>query len=298
MFSNTEELRYPRLYRRVQAVLIDGIVIFVAFFGAAMIIVPLEIHGGWKFGGVAILVFILDPGLVCVTGATIGHHLRGLRVQDFKHGTNLNIFRATVRFFVKALLGLPSLVFILVTKRHQAIHDLIANSVVVIKNPSKTPEHDALSERVIYEEEYLYPSEGFRILAIILYNIAAFICFAILTAILLSENCLSYESCSSMEMLYESLLGTGWFVAVLAIIILGWKCRLWGCKRKKRSRADEFMLKSVQKALSGRGYYDDPIDGRMGEKLRDALLTFQGNEGLRPTGEVDPPTMSRLGLPS
>ncbi len=62
--------------------------------------------------------------------------------------------------------------------------------------------------------------------------------------------------------------------------------------------ADEFMLKSVQKALGDRGFYKGPIDGRMGRKLRNALLMFQGNAGLRTTGEVDPPTLSALGLPS
>ena len=62
--------------------------------------------------------------------------------------------------------------------------------------------------------------------------------------------------------------------------------------------ADEFMLKSVQKALGDRGYYKGPIDGRMGRDLRNALLMFQSHEGLRTTGEVDQATLSRLGLPS
>ncbi len=62
--------------------------------------------------------------------------------------------------------------------------------------------------------------------------------------------------------------------------------------------ADEFMLKSVQKALSDKGSYDGPIDGKMGRKLRNALTLFQSRQGLKTTGEVDPPTFSALGLPS
>ena len=62
--------------------------------------------------------------------------------------------------------------------------------------------------------------------------------------------------------------------------------------------ADEFMLKSVQKALIDRGFYKGSIDGRMGRDLRNALLLFQSHEGLSTTGEVDPATLSRLGLPS
>jgi uncharacterized RDD family membrane protein YckC len=119
----------------------------VTFFGAAMILASYDIHAGFKFSGVAILIIIMEPGLVSITGGTIGHHLRGLRIQRRWDGTNLNIFRATIRFLVKFLLGWLSFLFILQTKKHQAIHDLISGSVVVLKDPAKVPEWDALSER-------------------------------------------------------------------------------------------------------------------------------------------------------
>ena len=147
MLARQQELRYPRLYRRIQAAIIDSTIFLVILLGAGMILAPIEIHGGFKFGGVAILLFILEPGLVSITGGTIGHHLRGLRIQDHWYGTNLNIFRATIRFLVKFLLGWLSFVFILLTKKHQAIHDKISGSVVVLRDPAKVPEFEALSER-------------------------------------------------------------------------------------------------------------------------------------------------------
>jgi uncharacterized RDD family membrane protein YckC len=147
MLARQQELRYPRLYRRIQAAIIDSTIFLVILFGAGMILAPIEIHGGFKFGGVAILLFFMEPGLVSITGGTIGHHLRGLRIQRRWDGTNLNIFRATIRFLVKFLLGWLSFLFILQTKKHQAIHDLISGSVVVLKDPAKVPKFEALSER-------------------------------------------------------------------------------------------------------------------------------------------------------
>ena len=75
--AGQQELRYPRLYRRIQAAIIDGIIVMVTFFGAAMILASYDIHAGFKFSGVAILIIIIEPGLVSITGGTIGHHLRG-----------------------------------------------------------------------------------------------------------------------------------------------------------------------------------------------------------------------------
>ena len=145
--AGQQELRYPRLIRRIQAAIIDGAILSIAFFTAGMIIAPYEIHGGLKASFVALLLIIMEPGLVSITGGTIGHHLRGIRIQDYKHGTNLNIFRATIRFLVKILFGLLSFVFILATKRYQAFHDMISGSVVVLRDSAKVPEYEAVSER-------------------------------------------------------------------------------------------------------------------------------------------------------
>jgi hypothetical protein len=115
--------------------------------GALFTVAPYEIHGGFKASFIALLLIIMEPGLVSIKGGTIGHYLRGLRVQDYKHGTNLDIFRATIRFLVKILFGWLSFVFILVTKRYQAFHDLISGSVVVLRDSANVPEFEAILER-------------------------------------------------------------------------------------------------------------------------------------------------------
>ena len=158
--ARQQELRYPRLYRRIQAAIIDSNIYLATIIGAGLILAPYEIHGGFKFSGVVILLIIMDPGLVSITGGTIGHHLRRLRIQDHKHGTNLDIFRATIRFLVKILFGLLSFVFILATKRYQAFHDIISGSVVVLRDSTKVPEYEAVSERKWSAEKVAVFSES------------------------------------------------------------------------------------------------------------------------------------------
>lgn len=145
--DDQQELKYPRLYRRIQAFIIDWSIFIVMFFAAAMILADYEIHGGIKLIVFAIILIILEPGLVSITGGSIGHHLRGLRIQDQRHGKNINIYRAIIRWIVKNLLGLWSFFFILQTRKHQAIHDQISGSVVILRDPAKLPEFEALSER-------------------------------------------------------------------------------------------------------------------------------------------------------
>jgi uncharacterized RDD family membrane protein YckC len=95
----------------------------------------------------------LEPGLVSWTGGTIGHHLMGLRVRDALEDRNIGLIRATIRAASRTLLGWISIMFILVTSKHQAIHDYISRAVVVLRNPDVVPESERLVERA--------PPEGF-----------------------------------------------------------------------------------------------------------------------------------------
>ncbi len=52
----------------------------------------------------------------------------------------------------------------------------------------------------------------------------------------------------------------------------------------------------VQIRLARRGYYRGPIDGAFGPMSRRALVSFQRDAGLRPTGSIDRSTINALGL--
>jgi len=238
MMSDTGAVHYPRVVRRIEAVIIDWLVFVVAFFTVINLVAPLEVHGGVKAAAVVLVILVLEPGLVSMTGATIGHHLRGLRVLDARSGGNLNVIRATVRFIVKSLLGFVSLIFVLVTKRHQAIHDLASGSVVIIKNPADFHTHERLLERVVEEEGYIYPSRPRRVLVILLYSVALVLIAGLLSALAFSEQCLFYDVCNASDRLYETSIELGWLAAFTVFVVQGWRGRLWGARRLKRDRQD------------------------------------------------------------
>jgi uncharacterized RDD family membrane protein YckC len=71
----------------------------------------------------------------------------GLRVRDAGVDERIGFIRATMRGLARSLLGLFSLLFMFVTRRHQAIHDYFSRSTVVIEHPEDLPAREKFQER-------------------------------------------------------------------------------------------------------------------------------------------------------
>jgi hypothetical protein len=56
------------------------------------------------------------------------------------------------------------------------------------------------------------------------------------------------------------------------------------------------VVVNVQTQLAREGYYTGPVDGVLGPMTRQAIASFQANNGLAITSTVDEPTLSTLGL--
>jgi hypothetical protein len=54
------------------------------------------------------------------------------------------------------------------------------------------------------------------------------------------------------------------------------------------------LTKQVQRALAKQGYPPGPIDGLWGDRTKDALMNFQRDQGLYPSGLVDPKLLNLL----
>ena len=54
-------------------------------------------------------------------------------------------------------------------------------------------------------------------------------------------------------------------------------------------------VKEIQKALSNAGYDPGPVDGKMGQKTKDAIVAFQKESGLKADGRVGSKTWNELG---
>ena len=142
------KIYFPRLLRRIQAMLIDAGIWMVLIYGMIVLVPYSGIESGRvKLALMFIPFFIYEPLLVTFAGGTIGHHLRGLKVRRSGKEINLNIILSSVRFLIKYYFGIFSLLLILVTKKHQALHDLITNSIVIHKSIDNLPDYEIKHER-------------------------------------------------------------------------------------------------------------------------------------------------------
>ena len=63
-----------------------------------------------------------------------------------------------------------------------------------------------------------------------------------------------------------------------------------------RTIGDSAFVRSVQQALSDRGYNAGAPDGRWGPATEEALRRFQASQGLQATGQPDAQTVAALGV--
>jgi len=60
------------------------------------------------------------------------------------------------------------------------------------------------------------------------------------------------------------------------------------------SESTKLSKKEIQEALKGAGFYDGPVDGKIGPKTKDAIIAFQKENGLKADGVVGRKTSSEL----
>lgn len=233
--------QYPRLLRRVRAALIDSVVFVLLFFAwqLSLDLLDEDAHAALKLAPFLLGLLLAEPGLVAWTGGTIGHHAMGLRIRDAHDDRNIGLVRATLRAVLRTLLGWFSLVFILITRRHQAIHDYVSRSVVVLRQPSLLPESERVAERAPAPDGFEMPSGWRRAGVIVLYTVLSFVLVSIAGALLMSDPCLYYDQCTPFEDVTATVIGLGWFAAVAAVLVLGWRGQLFGCRRQPIRSAAE-----------------------------------------------------------
>lgn len=124
---------YPGVTDRVKAVLADSIVLIIFMFIVTYAFSLFE-HVPDNARIIAfIFIFVLyDPIFTSLFGGTIGHFMIGIRVKREKDQRRNILFPfAVIRFFVKVILGLVSLLTVTGNKKRKAIHDYLVGSVVV-----------------------------------------------------------------------------------------------------------------------------------------------------------------------
>jgi uncharacterized RDD family membrane protein YckC len=135
-------VRYAGFWSRVGALLIDTLVVWVVAFGAGGIAAD---AGGAEYDLVVVAYVLAIAGTwlyfaaseSSVHQATLGKRALGVIVTDVG-GHRISFARATGRFFGRSLSGLLlglGYCFALFTERKQTLHDLLASTVVVRREP-------------------------------------------------------------------------------------------------------------------------------------------------------------------
>ena len=230
---------YARFSRRLRGLFIDWILFLLLMVGALFLVTALRSDSVSRYlGFAAIAVFLLyEPVLVSLTGGTIGHYLTNLRVVDDRTKRNVSFAKALVRFVIKSLLGWYSLISMWMTRRHQAVHDLLTLSTVQIRDPAKASPHHYSVERTELGSSAM-PSWSRRFIVIVCYllvigTVMSVASLALVESGLLSQACLENERrCSSTENWLAASYGLSWLALSGLCIVLGWRGKLLGCRAR------------------------------------------------------------------
>jgi uncharacterized RDD family membrane protein YckC len=126
-----ENLRghYPALVRRYIGSLIDFVFLITLIGLVARAPFYAPSHPLHHLGLLAIFV-VYEPFLTCFF-CTLGQALMRFRVRDLKTGARIPLWRSYIRLVTKCTLGLVSFVTLPARSDRRAIHDLVANTIVV-----------------------------------------------------------------------------------------------------------------------------------------------------------------------
>lgn len=134
-FTPPEGYEFPSLLARVQAVIIDFILLLIFWLTVTYLIDLVGNVTGAVRGFILIFsLYLYDPIFVAFTGGTIGHHIMGMKVKKFNDPQrNIFVLLSLFRFFMKSALGWLSFLTITGNKEKRAIHDFASGSIVIRK---------------------------------------------------------------------------------------------------------------------------------------------------------------------
>ena len=225
---------YARFYRRFQALVVDSAVYGV---GLIALLVLVEMASGSRVGTRTVglgwlgLVLLYEPVLVAWRGATVGHAYANIRVVDLATGANPGFLRALGRVVVKGLLGLVAFIFMALTRHHQALHDLLFRTAVVVRDPSRASGLDYVTERLPVRGRVAAPVWR-RLLVILSYSFVCLAVFGLVLGFTESRECFEEDLCSAGERTWETLWGVLWLGAQAGCLVFGWRGGLWGARSR------------------------------------------------------------------
>lgn len=148
-------MSYPGILDRIKAILIDGFVLIVLILIVGFVFSQFQsVPDNARIIAFVSIFFLYDPFFTSILGGTIGHHVVGIRVKrELNEEKNILFPFAIMRFIVKASLGWISLLTVSGSEKRQAIHDVVAGSVVVYERYKDTTDSKAFEDESILDDE-------------------------------------------------------------------------------------------------------------------------------------------------
>jgi uncharacterized RDD family membrane protein YckC len=130
-----EASAYPNLLRRYLAAVIDliAVILIVVAMGKLGLFEGRNDLGALVF----LLVLVNYEPILTKFLCTAGQAAMSFRVRDVANGGRAPIWRLYIRVVVKAVLGIVSFLTLPVRRDRRAIHDLVANTLVVEASSAK-----------------------------------------------------------------------------------------------------------------------------------------------------------------
>ena len=226
---------YGTLAKRIQALLIDAAILSG---GLAVILLGVGSISSWPDNirwvlvGALLAVLLYEPVLVARYGATIGHRRSNLRVVVGTHGGNPGFARALLRFVIKVAFGWATFVPMVLTLRHQALHDLVARTTVQIRDASRAVPGDYRLERIPDDPTRVLPSAPRRALVVLVYLVLATVVTLGGAGVLLPNDCFEWNQCTATERALLAVFDGAWIASLVLLPLLGWRGRLWGARSR------------------------------------------------------------------
>lgn len=225
--------RYATFTGRVRALLVDTCIVAG---GLVVVVVGADfaegIPGSGRIAWLAmfLLVVMYEPLLIWRRGATIGHARNHLRVVRVKTGRAPGLLRSFARYVVKVVLGLPSFVTMALTRKHQAVHDWLTQTVVEVAPDAEPDAAPYYVERQVDPHERL-PSAARRVAIVVVYLIGIFVVYAIAQQTVDPGGCANARSCVGGQRIAVEALALAWLAISLAATVAGWNGSLPGARR-------------------------------------------------------------------
>jgi len=224
--------RYATFTSRFRAVIFDSAIVcagivLIAIAADATDRIPGSGRVAWLLMFAA--VFLYEPIFIWRRGATIGHARNHLVVVSQRSGGTPTLGQAFARYVLKVVLGLPSFVTMVFSRKHQAIHDWLSGTTVQLAANADAAIHEFHIERT-EDDARILPSRRRRVIVLVGYLIALFLLYGMVFGALDPTGCARQQICSDGRRLVLRGISLSWITLSLAAVVAAWKGLLLGAR--------------------------------------------------------------------